>query len=81
MKINFFEKTKLFLKAIFGKKTNLDDYVERLQVCLSCSWRIRKDNRNYCRECGCPETKFWPFSELKTKCGYNEATCPRNKWK
>lgn len=70
-----------FLKAMFGPKTELASFVSRLNICLECSWRIDKGYRSYCKECMCPTTKLWPFSELKTKCGYKNAQCPRKKWK
>lgn len=69
-----------FLRAVFSKSVNLETYLNRLNTCKDCSWRIEKNNRNYCKECGCPETSFWYFSELKTKCKYSKLECPRKKW-
>lgn len=77
---DFLVKIRSFLKAVFGKKTSMESYVKRLNTCLFCSWNVTKDERHYCRECGCPETKLWPFSELKRKCNYLYAECPRKKW-
>lgn len=79
--IDFLKKAKSFLKAFFGPKASIETYVSRLNTCLSCSWNIKKENNNYCRECGCPKTKLWPFSELRTKSRYLNTECPRKKWK
>jgi len=76
----FFGNIIKFLKALFGPKASVEVYTKRLDTCLSCSWNVSKKERNYCRECGCPKTKFWPFSELKMKTKYLNARCPRRKW-
>lgn len=76
-----YASSKSYLKAKFGPKTQLEEYVERLSKCLSCSWNIEKGCRNYCKGCGCPQTKIWPDSNLKVKAYYKNATCPRKRWK
>lgn len=78
--MEFLSNVKSFFKAVFGKKTSYNIYVERLSMCKGCTWNIEKNNKNYCKECGCPKTSFWPFSELRMKCNYSNATCPRKKW-
>lgn len=78
--MNIFQKTKSLLKALFGPKTEFKEYCSRLNQCKECPWRIEKGSKSYCRECGCPETSLWPFSELKTKCAYKNAECPRKRW-
>lgn len=52
----------------------------RLRQCEKCSWNVEKGNRHYCKGCMCPQSKLWPFSELKRKANYFYATCPRKKW-
>lgn len=78
--MNFLNNVKMFLRSVFGKKADFSEYVKRINACSECTWNIKKKNRNYCKECGCPKTIFWPFSELKLKCGYKNAECPRKKW-
>jgi hypothetical protein len=41
---------------------------------------VDKDGYYYCRECGCPQVKFWPDSELRKKVTFQHAKCPKHKW-
>ena len=78
--VTFLKHTKSYLAAKFGPKASFKTYTERINACNECIWRKEKGSRNYCKECGCPETKFWPDSELKTKCAFLNAECPRKRW-
>lgn len=73
-------KIKSYLKAKFGPKVSFKEYSQRISVCSDCVWNIKVKNRNYCKECGCPKSFFWPDAELKTKCFFKNAECPRKKW-
>lgn len=75
-----FKKIYFFLKAVLGPKVSTEEYSNRLNKCSDCIWNVKKENRNYCRECGCPQVKYWPWSELKTKATYKYSECPRKKW-
>lgn len=77
---NIFKHTKSYLRAKFGPKVKLEEYIDRLTQCSTCKWRVEKSNRSYCKECGCPESKLWPDSELKTKCAFKNSECPRKRW-
>jgi hypothetical protein len=74
------ENINSFLKAKFGPKTDFATYSDRISKCSDCIWNVQKGTRNYCKECGCPKTIFWPFSELKTKAFYQNSKCPRKRW-
>jgi len=78
--LTLFEKIKSYLKAKFGPKTDFKTYANRISKCSDCVWNVSIKNRNYCKECGCPKTVFWPDAELKTKCFYLNAECPRKRW-
>lgn len=71
---------KSFFLAVLGPKARFDQYVKRLDSCLSCSWNVEKNKLNYCRGCACPQTKLWPWAELKRKATYTNTVCPRKKW-
>ena len=75
-----FRNIKSYLKAVFGPKVQFVEYIDRLNQCSTCPWRVEKSNRNYCKECGCPKSRFWPHAELKTKCSFKHSTCPRKRW-
>jgi len=77
---NMIIKIKSFIKAIFGPKVKFQKYVDRINKCTDCIWNVEIGTRNYCKECGCPKTKFWFWSELKTKATYEYSICPRKKW-
>ena len=63
-----------FLKAIikyirFGKKTTIDEYINRLTICKNC---CLFDNVKWtCKKCGC-------YLEKKAK--MNTENCPDDKW-
>jgi hypothetical protein len=73
-------KVSSYLKAKFGPKVSFKEYSKRIFICSDCVWNVEKGKRNYCKECGCPKTFFWPDSELKTKCFFKNTECPRKKW-
>lgn len=76
-----FELAKSYLVAKFGPRTDFATYVDRLNVCKECTWKIDKGNYSFCKSCMCPETKLWPDSILWNKARMKNAKCPRNKWK
>ena len=63
-----------FLKAIvkyiiFGKRTSIYQYIERLTICKDCSYF--DDNKWSCKKCGC---------YLDKKAKINTENCPEDKW-
>lgn len=69
-----------FFIAIFGGKVNLETYLNRLNKCKDCKWNKQKGVNNFCAECFCPQSKYWPWAELKYKASLKEAKCPMKKW-
>lgn len=78
--MNLFEMGVSYLEAKFGGDTLPDDAKARLATCMGCEYRVDKEGYYYCRECGCPQIKYWPDSELRNKVTMARAKCPKNKW-
>jgi ribosomal protein L32 len=63
-----------FFKAIikhilFGKRTSIDEYIERLSICKNCKqFDVIKWS---CKKCGC---------YLDKKAKMSTEKCPDNKW-
>lgn len=76
-----FKYLKSYLVAKFGPRTDFATYVDRLNVCKECSWKIDKGNYSFCKSCMCPETKLHPDAILWNKCRMAKANCPRSRWK
>lgn len=83
----FLEKVKFVFKYIwsyliakFGPRTNFDTYLNRMNVCKDCSWKIEKGNLAFCRACFCARSSMWPDAILWNKCRMKNAHCPRKKW-
>ena len=85
-----------YMEAKFGGESLPEVQLQRLATCFDCEWLLveRRNESNildvngkvaenpdyYCKKCGCPKTKYWKDSELKTKVTYAKAQCPLNKW-
>jgi uncharacterized paraquat-inducible protein A len=77
---NYFKMGSDYLVAKFGGETLPEDAMTRLETCMTCEFRVEKEEHYYCRECGCPQVRFWPDSELRKKVTMLRAKCPKNKW-
>ena len=85
-----------YLIAKFGGTSVPEKQLKRLSICFSCEYLIEErrnvqgqlDSKGepvtnpyyYCKECGCPKTKYWPDSELRKKVTLDKAKCPKSKW-
>lgn len=69
-----------YLYAKFGPRTDFKTYVERINECNNCSWKIEKENLAFCKSCFCPTSKAFPDSILWNKCRMKNAKCPMKKW-
>lgn len=69
-----------YLTAKFGGVALPEESMRRMEICMGCEYRVVKDDLFYCRECSCPQTKFWPDSELRKKTTFDRAVCPKHKW-
>lgn len=94
--MNYFEAASSYLTAKFSGTAIPEKQLNRLAVCFSCEYLLdeRRNDRGeldakgekvqnpyyYCKECGCPKTKYWPDSELRKKVTFNKAKCPKGKW-
>lgn len=78
--MNYFEMAREYLTAKFGGEALPEEAMKRLDECMGCEYRVDKDGYYYCRECGCPQVKFWPDSELRKKVTFQHAKCPKHKW-
>lgn len=78
--MNWLQMGLSYIEAKFSDETLPEDAAERLATCMGCEFRVDKDGYYYCRECGCPQIKYWPDSELKVKVTMSKAKCPKNKW-
>lgn len=94
--MNAFEKASSYLIAKFSGTAIPEKQLNRLAICFSCEYLIEERRNNqgdldskgkpvtdpyyYCKECGCPKTKYWPDSELRKKVTMNKSKCPKGKW-
>jgi len=78
--MNLVDMVSSYLTAKFSADTLPEDAKARLAVCMGCEFRVDKEGYYYCRECGCPQIKYWPDSELRKKVTMSGAKCPKNKW-
>ncbi len=68
-----------FTDALLSGKATDDKIAQRKASCAACPDRLDKDGRSYCNNpagCGCPQSKFWPFSELDEKLTWAKLNCP-----
>ena len=59
----------LYRYIIFGKRVDIDDYIDRLNVCKTC-FNLNKEKWK-CEKCGC-------YVDKKAK--MNTETCPEKYW-
>lgn len=78
--MNILEMAKSYIEAKFGGDSLPEDALNRLITCMGCEYRVEKEGLYYCKECGCPQTKYWPDSELRRKVTFAQAKCVKNKW-
>ena len=65
--IRFFKAIIRYI--IFGKRSPIDTYIDRLTICKSCNYF---DNEKWtCKICGC---------YLDKKAKMSTENCPENKW-
>lgn len=69
-----------YISAKFGPRTDFKTYLERLNKCNDCKWKIEKENLAYCKSCFCPTSKAFPDSILWNKCRMKNAKCPMKLW-
>ena len=80
-KINFIVTSIYsYLLAKLGPKADKQLSTARMETCSSCSWRVKKEHREYCSKCGCFQSKYWPDAELKTKTTFLYSKCPKELW-
>jgi hypothetical protein len=75
-----FKYVTSYLKAKFGPRTDFKTYLDRMNTCNDCKWKLEKENLAWCKECFCPTSKMFPDSILWNKCRMKNAECPRKKW-
>jgi hypothetical protein len=78
---NYFQMAKSYLSAKLGPSSLPETQLKRLEACFGCSFIMEKESLFYCNKCGCPKSKFFPDSELRSKVVFENAKCPEGKWK
>ena len=94
--MNTLNKVLSYLEAKFSGEALPEIQLARLAICFTCPYMIEErrndagilDNKGkavenpyyYCKECGCPKTKYWPDSELRKKVTFAKVKCPLSKW-
>ena len=80
-KIKFLWKyVSSYISAKFGPRTDFQTYLNRMNKCNECKWKIEKGNLAFCKSCFCPTSKAFPDSILWNKCRMSKAKCPMKKW-
>lgn len=69
-----------YISAKFGPRTDFKTYVDRLNVCKDCSWKIDKGNYSFCASCFCPRHRLWSDAILWNKARFKNSKCPKHKW-
>lgn len=69
-----------YISAKFGPRTDFQTYLNRMNKCNECKWKIEKGNLAFCKSCFCIQSKMWPDAILWNKCRMKNSHCPMKKW-
>lgn len=74
------DQAATFLRAVASARLTDEQTRTRLEACRTCPARVTKDGHDYCNDCGCPKSNFWPAARLANKARMSAARCSRGRW-